>query len=275
MQETSDTCPHCGASLSLPDADEQQDAAVCPECGQSLTEPPAEETDTAAQHAATPKPLELLLALTVVCVFLNMFGGMTYVVISNIVFVAVSILLLSVLGFQDTTGSAPSKAPTRRLGKTKDRLQVFPYELFVVPGWVLLIALRVTDSPYREPVGTGVVIVALLLAAMARRAYRVPAIVREHHKFVSAGDFMKTLISPSYRRKRRHEREQILHRMADELVRSDDAGSQPVAADGSTPAPPSADDFTAQQRTHEKWEAEVDNRYNRWIEEESDRLTKE
>jgi hypothetical protein len=261
-------CPHCGAPIPLrPIAIEQE--TNCQACGRLVVVPAARPASAAALPGATvmgggaASELEVILALTMVCVFSNMVD----VWVVNVLFLVVVVVVLSALYAQGRSGDVARGRFGERLSLTVERLQIYPYELFVVPGWLGVIALRMADSRYREPFSAVLLVVSLVLTVYARRALRQPAMIREQVRPHGAGEFVLALLVPGYRQRLRTRNAQRLVAAEKTLItRSADARPDVAPTGAATPDQPPAQDGQAVLRD------EADARYTAWIREESGRF---
>lgn len=170
MAPTGDKCPHCTHQLHVPRLDIPQEVN-CPNCGRLLL-------IAARARAQRPPDLraggeaELLLVLTVACVFANMITDAAARAMANALFGGTLLLLFIALIIHCRTLRLFPRALAPGIEQYVKRLRVFPYEALLVPGWAVLVGISLGQSPWRESVGSVLLIAALILMTAARKAFR-------------------------------------------------------------------------------------------------------
>ena len=282
MQQVVDgKCPHCSSAVGVEPIEIDQEVN-CGDCGRLIvvaalvpepSETPAEEKPvTDAERPAGEA--ELFLSLTIVCVFVNMIRSMVWGIVSNVFFVLITTMILLAMYAHSRTRDVFPPFIGKRLDNFMERLSVFPYEIFAIPGWILLIVLwAMRQGVYREVFGVLLLIFSIVLSLMARRALREPDVIREQNRFLSIGDFVKSLFDDAYRaelRAKNAERLQQAESHFDKVA----AEQKALSVRKSARVTETAHELKKSELEREEWQAASDDRYQKWMAEEKKRFSK-
>ncbi|OGV71374.1 MAG: hypothetical protein A3K19_01430 [Lentisphaerae bacterium RIFOXYB12_FULL_65_16] len=276
---TDGKCPHCQGTVDAEPIEIDQEVN-CPKCGRLLIVKASADALKrspdefgADRRSARTAEMELFLCLTVICVFINMITSVVWGIVANILFVLTATSFMFAIYAHSKTADVFPRFIAVRLAHSMERLRVYPYEAFLVPGWLVLIGLWALPSPYREPFGALLLIAAIGLALLARRALREPEVIREQNKFLTVGDFFKSLASRAYR-------DELRKKNTERLAQAESRFSQ-AAEEHKQMVEKTAEKVTETKHNIEKkqverkqWQSESDERYKKWMDEESERFKK-
>jgi len=267
VKVTDGKCPHCEYRLETPVIDIDQELN-CPDCGRLLMLPGDKALSSSSQEAVEKSVhVEVFLILTLLTVFITMFKH----VFLNLGLALILILIMAVLYAHDKTADLLPETFAKMIEPSIERLKIYPYEGFLMLGWLVLIALRLTNSFLREPLAYLLVFLALWFCFQARTLYRESRVILEKKKFTSLADVIKSIFSAKFRR-------QLKQRRAAELAQAKEhfkeaAKEQELIRkkENDLINEESQERIKVEKEMH-KWQNEVQNRYKDWMDEEKDRF---
>jgi len=283
VQQVADgKCPHCSSTVDVDPIEIDQEVNRV-DCGgligvgglaQNGSEAPSVGLAEQERVAETPAgEAELFLSLTVVCVFVNMIRSMVWGIGANVFFVLITTMILLAMSAHAKTKDVFPPFVGKRLDNFMERLSIFPYEIFLIPGWIGLIALwGLRMEAYREVFGVLLLIFAIVLSLMARKALRDPLVIREQNRFLSIGDFIKSLFNSAYRAELRTKNSERLHQAELHFDRVA-AEQKKLAEQKSERVTETAHELKKNEMEREKWQADADDRYKKWMADEKKRFS--
>ena len=78
-------------------------------------------------------------------------------------------------------------------------MEVFPYELFFIPFWFIVLILQLYGSSYREPLGLLLLVFSMLATYIARNEYKQSLKIKSISKFKQINCFLKSIFDVKYR----------------------------------------------------------------------------
>lgn len=268
MKVVDGLCPYCDIAIKeKPSSNSKQ--INCTNCGRLLTLPSI-FTDNDGKSSQL-----LTVELGLCCSFLVGLGlasGSVWLLIS---FIFLGTIVMVLFWTQEGGNLVPEVFRLRAIG-TSERLKLFPFELYLIGGWFLLLFLNTVGAER----SAGFLYCFIMLAAgwmsiQANRLYRESKVRSLKISLLDIPLFLRILKDPSTAFSRQRQEKiagesysETHFSMAEaEKVKKDQLKAENVAELSRL------QDICRAERS--KWETDIDERYNKWLNDEYSRLQTE
>lgn len=260
-------CPYC----SQPVHEKPGKAAKqlnCEGCGRLLNLP-AKGAAVSSSNAGEVKTFEPGLVLSTL-VGLAVASGS--ILITSIV-VSIAFVLMLLLWTQEDIPGLPGSLKERATGSS-ERIRVFPFELYLILFWVAIILFHLIG--WYSLVGYTMSLMMFLAALMSIQATRFMRESKMTSSKVNLFDFplfLAIMKDPgrAFNKRKVEKGEGISQEHFFNAAAEKEEKERKIAADSEEMAKNRA----IKQNERKAWEDDIDQRYNKWLEEESTRLIQE
>lgn len=253
-------CPHCSHEIKIEAIDIDQEIN-CANCGRKLViKGMTQQKHVSKEEESEP---EIFLLFTSLTILFSMIGN-TWLNLGYTLFATISLAILYAHGKSNDllTGQLAKK-----IKPSLERLKIYPYEIFLPLGWLGLITLSLAESQAREPVAFILLAISIWMSLQARKMFRQAITVQETIKFSSPKEFLQFLFSS--KQKSRTE--------VDPNDKNFNEQFKNAAAKQEKITKKENQELQVRQERkveNKEWREEVDQRYDSWLDKESDRLKK-
>jgi hypothetical protein len=268
MKIVDGNCPYCDEPVNeKPGRIGKQ--INCSSCGRLLNLPSIfADSDGKKDKMTTIEP-------GLLCTFFVGIGFFSSSVLFLSIVVILSCGLLFLLWTQEDFPSIPDVIRPRILASS-ERLRIFPFELYLAGGWALVILLCVLGAwQFAGFVFCFLTFLAAIMAIQANRLYREAKVTSSKVNLLDFALFLRILIDPStaFDRQKSEKGEGETYSTAHfTIAEAERAEKDQLKAEDL--------EELARRRSicinqRKKWEEDIDERYNKWLEEEYSRFQTE
>lgn len=261
-------CPYCSQTVS-----EKPGKAVkqlnCEGCGRLLNLPPKGTPTASVSNSADVRGFEPGLVL-------SFFVGMA-VASGSLLFTSIvagfSFVIMLLLWTQEEIPGMPAVLKDRVVGSS-ERIRVFPFELYLIVFWAAIIIFNMLG--WYSIVGYTLCLMMLFAALMSMQATRFMKESKMTSSKVNMFDiplFLAIMKDPgkAFNRRKVEKGEGISQEHFFNAAAEKEEKEAKIAADSEE----MAQNRAIKQNERKAWEEDIDQRYNKWLEEESTRLIQE
>lgn len=260
-------CPYCSQPVGEKPgkADKQIN---CEGCGRLLNIP-AKGSVSAALKGAQLKTFEPGLALSTLVGIGFASGSILFLAIA----VGLSVVLMILLWTQDDLPGLPEPVKERVQGSA-ERLRIFPFELYLILIWALIMVLVLIKSySLASYLFCFMMFISAMMSVQANRLHRESKVTSSKISFLDFPLFLAIMMNPStaFDKRKSAGGEGFSQQHFFNAAAEKEEKEKIIAADHEEIARKRA----VRNKERKAWEADIQYRYNQWLDDESTRLIQE